>query len=319
MIYEPTPDNLESFAENLRRGGCVAFPTETVYGLGANALDGEAVARIFDAKGRPSFNPLIVHVTCLAEAQQYGVFSNTALTLAQAFWPGPLTLVVPRTSDCPVSELVSAGLPTIALRVPAHDIAHQLMRTAGCPLAAPSANKSGHLSPTRPEHVNQSLPDIPVLNGQQLTVGLESTIIGCLDDTPTLLRLGGLAREEIEAVVATPLNEIAETGDSTAKLAPGRLLRHYAPQARLRLNADTTEAGEALLAFGPPIPSHDGPMINLSPVQDVTEAAANLFSALHELDRKAEKIAVMPVPSHGLGAAINDRLERAARGHEGRS
>ena len=193
------------------------------------------------------------------------------------------------------------------------------MRTAGC---RPRSTKRQQVRASQldtPEHVNQSLPDIPALNGQQLTVGLESTIIGCLDDTPTLLRLGGLAREEIEAVVATPLNEIAETGDSTAKLAPGRLLRHYAPQAHLRLNADTTEAGEALLAFGSPIPSHDGPMINLSPVQDVTEAAANLFSALHELDRKAEKIAVMPVPSHGLGAAINDRLERAARGHEGRS
>ncbi|MGC6512811.1 MAG: L-threonylcarbamoyladenylate synthase [Parvibaculales bacterium] len=318
MIYQSTPDNIAHLADRLRQGDCIAFPTETVYGLGANALDGTAVAGIYDAKGRPSFNPLIVHVSSLEEAQTYGIFSSTALTLAQAFWPGPLTLVVPRTPECPVSELVSAGLPTLALRVPAHDVARRLLTAAGCPLAAPSANRSGHLSPTRPDHVSQSLPDIPVLDGGHLAVGLESTIVGCLDDTPTLLRPGGLAREDIEAVLTTPLGAIPETDDNTAKLAPGRLLRHYAPRAGMRLNAETTEAGEALLAFGPPPQGHDGPMINLSPTENLTEAAANLFSALHELDERAEKIAVMPIPYHGLGAAINDRLERAARGYTDR-
>ena len=314
MIYEPTTDNINMLAKQLREGSCVAFPTETVYGLAANALDGAAVAGIYHAKGRPNFNPLIVHVVSLEEAKKYGVFTQAAQLLAQTFWPGPLTLVVPRTPDCAISELVSAGLPSIALRVPAHELARQLIASADCPLAAPSANKSGHLSPTRAEHVSQSLPHIPILSGQPTNIGVESTIIGCLEETPTLLRLGGLAREDIETVIGKPLNEVSESDGDTAQLAPGRLLRHYAPQAQLRLNAKTTKTGEALLAFGPPLSNHVGPVINLSLEKNLHEAAANLFSALHELDRQGEKIAVMPIPHNGLGAAINDRLERAARG-----
>lgn len=321
MIFAPTTENISLLAAEIRQGNCVAFPTETVYGLGADATNGTAIAQIFSTKQRPSFNPLIVHVPDLAAATKIGVFDETALALAEKFWPGPLTLVVPRQPDCPIHDLVSAGLPTIALRVPANPLARTLIEQADCPIAAPSANQSGTLSPTKAIHVQNSLPDISILEGDTeghaAEIGLESTIIGCLSETPTVLRLGGLATEEIEAYLGFKIPHLPESDDTadatSAKLAPGRLLKHYAPQATLRINATQVEPDEALLAFGPPL-AHEGPLINLSETRNLNEAAANLFAALHELDSKAEKIAVMHIPETGLGAAINDRLTRAAQG-----
>ena len=321
MIFSPTTENISQLAAEIRRGKCVAFPTETVYGLGADATNGAAIAQIFSIKQRPSFNPLIVHVPDLSAAKKIGVFNHHALALAERFWPGPLTLVVPRQPECQISDLVSAGLPTIALRVPANPLARAFIEQAGCPIAAPSANKSGTLSPTKAQHVQETLPDISILDGDMegnaAEIGLESTIIGCLSETPTLLRLGGLASEEIEAYLGCKISQLPESDDTEdatgAKLAPGRLLKHYAPQAALRLNATHVEHGEALLAFGKPL-AHDGPTINLSETRNLNEAATRLFAALHELDGKGNKIAVMPIPENGLGAAINDRLSRAAQG-----
>jgi L-threonylcarbamoyladenylate synthase len=304
--------DIEPAAAALAQGKLVAFPTETVYGLGANALDDRAVARVYEAKGRPRINPLIVHVAERADAFRLGVFNGAAHALAEAFWPGPLTLVVPRSDDCPVSLLASAGLASLAIRMPNHDLARKLIATAGVPVVAPSANLSGHVSPTTVAHVLEGLAgriDM-VLDGGACQFGIESTIVSCLEGRPELLRPGALARGRIEEVLGEPLKSRAEEG---RPIAPGALASHYAPAAALRLGASRADEGEALLAFGPQVPEHSGPTFNLSPAGDVTEAAANLFAMLRELDASGVKtIAVMPIPNEGLGEAINDRLQRAA-------
>jgi L-threonylcarbamoyladenylate synthase len=306
-------------AKALRRGKLVAFLTETVYGLGANALDERAVARVFEAKGRPRINPLIVHVAERADAFRLGVFNTTARRLADAFWPGPLTLVVPRAEDCPVSLLASAGLASLAIRVPGHDVARQLITMAGVPVVAPSANLSSRVSPTTAAHVLDGLAgriDM-VLDGGPCEIGIESTVVSCLEDRPELLRHGAVTRESIEAVLGA---SIKVRTDRRRPAAPGSLDSHYAPAAALRLGACDAGEGEALLAFGPNAPAHSGPVLNLSPTGDLTEAAANLFAMLRQLDATgAPRIAVMPIPQAGLGEAINDRLSRAAAPRGGES
>jgi L-threonylcarbamoyladenylate synthase len=298
----------------------VAFPTETVYGLGADATDGEAVARLFMAKGRPSFNPLIAHVEDVAAARRLARFDAHAERLA-ALWPGPLTLVLPRTADCPVAELATAGLDTIAVRVPASPVARVILKVFGRPVVAPSANRSGHVSPTTAAHVLADLGgriDL-LVDGGPTPVGLESSIVACLGK-PELLRPGGLPRETIEHALGHALIDgsrlAAADADADAPLAPGMLASHYAPRAPLRLDAQNVAPGEALVAFGPDLPpgaAQAMAMRNLSPTGDLVEAAANLFSHLRALDAAgAATIAVMPVPRDGLGEAINDRLERAA-------
>jgi L-threonylcarbamoyladenylate synthase len=304
------PDTLSEAARILRAGGLVAFPTETVYGLGADATNGEAVARIFEAKGRPRFNPLIVHVRSLEEAKSYAMFGAAAEKLAQHYWPGALTLVVPRKPGTRLSELVSAGLDTVALRVPSHPLAQELLAASGLPLAAPSANASGRITSTSAAHVAQSLGSAVdlILDGGATPLGLESTIIGFDGGIPLLLRVGAIAREAIEEIVG-PLKTHA---DDKVR-APGQLASHYAPRAAMRLRATTVESGEALLAFGRDVPPGAAIVQNLSMTGSLREAAANLFAMLHRLDASgAPRIAVMPIPDHGIGEAINDRLERAA-------
>ncbi len=310
-------------ARCLAAGGLVAFPTETVYGLGADATDPAAIARLYQAKGRPSFNPLIAHVSDLSAGMRFGSFDATAIALANAFWPGPLTLVLPKTRDCAVADLATAGLDTVAIRVPAHPLARAILQAFGGPVVAPSANLSGHVSPTTAAHVQGDLAgriDL-IVDGGAVTVGVESTIVGCFD-APMLLRPGGLPRGEIERVLGRALVHPPDEANSenSQPLAPGMLASHYAPRTKVRLNADSIEAGDVLLAFG-----SDGVrgvaastiVMNLSPRGDLAEAAANLFGYLRELDTKgARAIAVMPVPDHGLGEAINDRLRRAAMGRE---
>lgn len=297
-----TSAGIDTAARVLADGGLVAFPTETVYGLGADARNGRAVADVFAAKGRPGFNPLIVHVDSLSAAQKYGTFSDQMLQLAQAFWPGPLTLVVPLAPGHGLSPLVTAGLNSVGLRVPTHPLAQHLLAAFDGPIAAPSANPSGRISPTTADHVLAGLGDKidAVLDGGACTVGLESTIVG--GTPPALLRHGGIAREGIEALIAGPL---AAAGKGIS--APGQLPSHYAPQARVRLNATRAQDGELLLGFG----AMDCDL-NLSPAGDLKEAAANLFDHLHRLDAQAKPIAVAPIPEQGLGRAINDRLKRAA-------
>jgi len=305
---------VEAAAEALRAGKLVALPTETVYGLGADATSDEAVAAIFEAKGRPRFNPLIFHVLDVEQGRHYGEFNRLALKLADAFLPGALTLIVPRLEGCAISHLATAGLDTVALRMPAHPVARALLRAARIPIAAPSANKSGRVSPTTADHVREQLGaqvDI-IIDGGPCSVGIESTIVACVGDDPVLLRPGGISREEIETAIGRRLHERkARSGD--APTAPGQLRSHYAPRAKLRLEATDVLLGEALLAFGPDLPATDGLVLNLSEAGNVREAAANLFAHLRELDDSGvETIAVMPVPEDGLGDAINDRLKRAA-------
>ena len=315
-----TPDEagLDRAAALLRDGGLVAFPTETVYGLGADATNGEAVAGIYAAKERPRFNPLIAHVASLDAALDQGVFDRTARSLAEAFWPGPLTLVVPAASACTVSDLARAGLPTVALRVPAHPVAIALLARVGRPVAAPSANRSGRVSPTTASHVLADLDGRvdAVLDGGAAPVGIESTVVACLDGPPRLLRPGGAAREAIEAGLGGALLSPAE--DGARPLAPGMTASHYAPRAAVRLDATAIRPGEAALMFGPELPpgaEDTGAALNLSPRGDPAEAAANLFAHLRALDASgAAIIAVAPIPATGLGEAINDRLRRAAAG-----
>jgi L-threonylcarbamoyladenylate synthase len=289
------------------------MPTETVYGLAANAGDGEAVARIFEAKGRPRINPLIVHLAEPRNVENFAISCEFSGILAESFWPGPLTLVMPRREGAPLSDLVSAGLPTVAIRIPAHSAARDLIRAAGVPIAAPSANLSGQVSPTTAAHVAADLGhrvDM-VLDGGPCTAGLESTIIGFPDGVPTLLRAGAIPREAVEAVLGRPLALPAPACDGTL-LAPGMMTSHYAPRARLRLDADAPRSGEAYLAFGP-APDRDAPTLTLSAARNLREAAANLFAHLRSLDTGTiEVIAVAPIPEEGLGEAINDRLRRAA-------
>jgi L-threonylcarbamoyladenylate synthase len=312
-----------SAARCLAAGGLVGFPTETVYGLGADATNPAAITRLYLAKGRPSFNPLIAHVGDLEAARQIAHFDATALVLAEAFWPGPLTLVLPKTRDCAVADLATAGLDTVAIRIPSHPLARQILRAFGGPVVAPSANLSGHVSPTTAAHVQSDLAgriDL-IVDGGPVAVGVESTIIGCFE-APMLLRPGGLPRGEIERVLGRTLAQPPDDpdGDSSQPLAPGMLASHYAPRTPVRLNADRVEPGEALLAFGPDAVSGmnaAAAMMNLSSSGDLAEAAARLFGYLRALDAKgARAIAVMPVPHHGLGEAINDRLRRAAVGRD---
>lgn len=315
-IIAPDEAGLAACVATLKNGAAIGLPTETVYGLAADATSGAAIAEIYRLKNRPRFNPLICHVATMGMAQTLGVFNETAAKLAAAFWPGPLTLVVPRAPDCRVDPLASAGLDTIAIRLPAHETARELLTAFGGPLVAPSANPSGRLSPSTAAHVAALLPEIDVLDGGPCPIGLESTIIGCLDETPLWLRAGGLAREEIEAVLGHNLADVPETDDAEAKLAPGRLARHYAPQSRLRLNAETAKANELLIGFGPD--AVDDCFANLSPTADLAEAAAHLFAVLHAADAaaqtEAKSLAIMAIPETGLGEAINDRLRRAAKG-----
>lgn len=310
---------LAEAADLLRAGGLVAFPTETVYGLGADATNSEAVERLYAVKGRPAFNPLIVHVADLASARALAIFDPLAERLATAFWPGPLTLVLPQSPGCPVAKQAMAGLPTIALRVPASAEAQALLRAFGGALVAPSANLSGHVSPTLAAHVRADLDGLVplVLDGGAAMVGVESSIVACLHGAPALLRPGGLSGEAIEAALSHPLTrERQERGAQRAPTAPGQLQSHYAPRARLRTEASRLEPGEALLAFGPsPLPGAEAAVatLNLSPQSNLEEAAANLFAFLRRLDASGvTMIAVMPIPSTGLGEAINDRLRRAA-------
>jgi L-threonylcarbamoyladenylate synthase len=306
-------------ARCLAAGGLVAFPTETVYGLGADATNGQAVARLYEAKGRPAFNPLIAHVTGVAAAQTLARFNADAARLAETFWPGPLTLVLPKAAGCRVADLATAGLDTIAVRVPDHAVAQKILAAFGKPVVAPSANRSGHVSPTTAAHVLADLRgriDL-IVDGGATAVGVESTIVACLDQ-PVLLRPGGVPREAIERALARPLAR-APFGATSAEqrpLAPGMLASHYAPRTRLRLDATTVKEGEALLAFGSkPAAGAEraARVLNLSARGDLVEAAANLFSHLRALDAAgARTIAVMPVPHQGLGEAINDRLIRAA-------
>ncbi|MDX2264672.1 MAG: L-threonylcarbamoyladenylate synthase [Hyphomicrobiales bacterium] len=287
----------------IRSGGLVAFATETVYGLGADATNAAAVARIFAAKGRPSHNPLIVHVEGLTQAEEYAELGEAARALAAAFWPGPLTIVAPLGKDARLAGAVTAGLPTVALRAPAHPTAQALLRAADRPIAAPSANRSGHVSATAAEHVAADLRDAVdmILDSGPCPGGLESSIVSVAGE-PALLRPGAIPREALEAVCG-PLADAGETVQ-----APGMLASHYAPAARLRLNADVAQPGEAHLGFGGVAGD-----LNLSPRGDLAEAAANLFAYLRRLDvGGARAIAVAPIPAHGLGEAINDRLRRAA-------
>lgn len=296
-------------AQLLKNGGLVAFPTETVYGLGADATSDAAVARIFAAKQRPQFNPLISHLSDPDSAFRLGQFSQNAEKLAAAFWPGPLTLVVERRKDCPVSLLCSAGLSSIALRVPNHPVALELLRAVGRPLAAPSANLSGRISPTTAEHVRRSLGsavDI-ILDGGPCCVGVESTVVQCHDGGVVLLRTGGITREQIEAVLVRKLESAAAT--PSIFHSPGQLESHYAPKATLRLNALSPKPGEVYLGFG----EHDHGFWSLSKTGNLQEATSNLFMMLHAIDDASlQAIAVAPIPMNGLGEAINDRLRRAA-------
>jgi len=313
-ILPATEANILEAASLLRDGALVAFPTETVYGLGANALDDRAVAKIFAAKERPRFNPLIVHVRDREEADELVTFNPSASALADTFWPGALTLVLPRKEPSPLAQLVSAGLPTAAVRSPADPIARALVDAAGVPIAAPSANRSGRVSPTRAADVAEDLQgrvDV-ILDGGSCPMGIESSVIGFDGTRPILLRPGAVPRSAIEKVLG-PLSGAA----SGIVQAPGMLASHYAPRAKLRLNATEVHPGEALLAFGPDVPPRASFVHNLSPTSDLTEAAANLFHMLRSLDRTgAEVIAVMPIPDCELGEAINDRLERAAHPRE---
>jgi L-threonylcarbamoyladenylate synthase len=314
-IVNASPEAIAEAATALRAGRLVAFPTETVYGLGADATNGRAVAAVFEAKGRPTFNPLIAHVATLEAAAALGHLTEAGAKLARAFWPGPLTLVLRKREDCRVADLATAGLDTIAVRVPAHSVAQALLRAARVPVAAPSANRSGHVSPTTAAHVAQDLGErvAMILDGGAATIGLESTVVDATGDDPVVLRLGAASREHIARVLGRPV--AVATGAPHTPASPGMLARHYAPAARLRLNATEVRPGEALLAFGAAnVPPHDGVMLNLSWSGDLVEAAANLFAALRALDASGAKtIAVMPVPEQGLGEAINDRLRRAAR------
>jgi L-threonylcarbamoyladenylate synthase len=313
------PDDLgiRQAAALLGRGGLVAFPTETVYGLGADGRDATAIARLYAAKERPRFNPLISHVADIVAARRRGRFDACAEQLAAAFWPGPLTLVLPVTPDCDVSDLARAGLESVAIRVPAHPIGHRLLAEAGFPVVAPSANRSGRVSPTEAVHVLGDLDGRidAIIQGGPTQVGVESTIVACLGGAPTLLRPGGVAREAIEAVLGAKLAQPAARS-AAAPLAPGALASHYAPRALVRLNARYIRPGEAALLFGNrDMPGADqaAAIVNLSRNGDLAEAAANLFAAMRQLDlSSAATIAVAVIPPHGLGEAVNDRLSRAA-------
>ena len=309
-ILAPDPTGIARAAELLASGALVAIPTETVYGLAADARNGVAVAAIFEAKGRPSFNPLIVHVADLRQAEEFAVFSDTALALAQAFWPGPLTLVLPQRRGTGIAKLATAGLDTLAIRVPAHDVAQALLRRFGGPVAAPSANPSGRISPTSGDHVIAGLgPKVAaILDAGPTPVGLESTILAVEGERVRLLRQGGVPQEALEPLTG-PLSIEATPGGIEA---PGQLASHYAPKSRLEMDSDLADPAAIRVGFGPGAAD-----LSLSPAGDLREAAARLFAVLHQADAMAEAtgkhwIAVAPIPEVGLGRAINDRLRRAS-------
>lgn len=306
-LLPPSPDSIVLATTALKQGGLIAIPTETVYGLAADATSDSAVAALYEAKGRPSFNPLIAHVASLEAAAAQAVLSDEALVLAAAFWPGPLTLVLPVAAHGTVCDLARAGLDTIAIRMPAHPVARDLLNAFDGPLVAPSANPSGRISPTTAAHVATDMGEQvdAILDGGPCDLGLESTIVDCTGEVPALLRTGALATEDIEAVSGALRRP---ESDPRAPSSPGQLLRHYAPKAALRLNAASPAEDEAYLGFGP----GDAAM-NLSDSANLREAAANLFAMLRALDIRHDRIAVAPIPSTGLGEAINDRLKRAAQ------
>jgi L-threonylcarbamoyladenylate synthase len=307
-----THETIQQAAALIQAGHLIGVPTETVYGLAADATNDLAVAKIFETKGRPQFNPLIVHVSCLEQARRYVEFTPLAEHLAQAFWPGPLTLVLRRSYAAGISQLVSAGLDTIAIRCPAHPVIRELIEAAGCPLAAPSANPSGRISPTTAQHVFDGFVGCEeprlILDGGACAVGLESTVVDATGDAAVILRPGGLSAESIQVICSVV------QADSQGEIAsPGMLIKHYSPKHNIRLDAEEVLPGEVLLAFGPYMLSGGSKVLNLSPAGDLVEAAANLFSMLHQLDGlESDGIAVMTIPSKGLGVAINDRLKRAA-------
>jgi L-threonylcarbamoyladenylate synthase len=316
-ILSATAATIAEAARHLRSGGLVAFPTETVYGLGADATQHKAVAAIYELKGRPSFNPLIAHVADLETAERYAVFDHRARYLARRLWPGALTLVLPRNRHAPMSDLVTAGLPTLAIRVPDHPVALQLLQALGRPIAAPSANRSGKVSPTTAEHVDEEFGArlAMILDGGPTRVGLESTVLDLTGERPVLLRPGGVTRETLEASLGEVdvAAESQATSQAKSPKSPGMLLSHYAPRLPVRLTCDNPQPGEALLAFGPDVPEGFALVENLSPRGNPVEAAANLFAALRRLDQpELTGIAVMPIPSQGLGLALQDRLRRAA-------
>lgn len=307
---------LRQAAAYVQAGKLVAFPTETVYGLGADATNDTAVAAIFAAKGRPRFNPLIVHVADSTKAQQYGRWNKTAQKLAENCWPGPLAIVVRRKKDSPLSLLVSAGTDTVALRVPGHAGAQALLRAAGCPIAAPSANRSGRISPTRAEHVQEELGGAVslILDGGACQEGVESTVVDCTQEPAVLLRPGAISRERLQAVLGRAVADKPQQMEKSHGLAsPGLLSSHYAPSLPVALHVTQPQHNDAYLAFGPKVPEGAAVTLNLSPAGDLKEAAANLFAMLRALDKPCyRRIAVMPIPPEGLGEAINDRLQRAA-------
>ena len=329
QIISASLEAINRAAAIIKGGGLVGMPTETVYGLAANALDGKAVARIFEAKGRPQFNPLIVHVNDIDAAQEIAHMSEQDKVVAEAFWPGPLTLILRKREDSGLSDLVSAGLPSVAVRVPSHKTARALIAASGVPIAAPSANKSGTLSTTTPAHVAQSLGDEVemILADGASEVGLESTVLDCTGDNPTILRPGAVTDEKLSEVLGCKVGYDLGNKESGDVKSPGQLLCHYAPATPVRLSVVDVEEGEALLTFGSAqslgmrssgeqaikaLP--EGSVAHLSLEGDLYEAAANLFSMLHQLDDPAHKaIAVMEVPDYGVGVAINDRLRRAAQ------
>ena len=324
-ILSTSSEHLGKAAQLLSEGHTVALPTETVYGLGADATNGSAVAQIFTAKERPQFNPLICHVDSIKMAEVYADFSDTAHIIAQNFWPGPLTLILPLKENSAIHPLVTAGLKTVGIRMPKHNVMVDIITRLGKPIAAPSANTSGKLSPTTPQHVIESLDDNLdyIVTGGKSTIGLESTILDLTSDTPCLLRAGYITQEDIETLVG-PIDSNIHNSNDTTPQSPGQLLKHYAPKSPLRLNAVDMNPGEALLGFGSTkfmgikgggsvkdLP--DRHYLNLSETGDLIEAASNLFSMLHSLDTVgAHTIAVMNIPDTGIGQAINDRLKRAA-------
>lgn len=316
QIFSTEQEDIKAAAKIIADGGLLAFPTETVYGLGANACDSDALARLYAAKGRPRFNPLIVHAASIEALEAHVAFSEDAKTLADRFWPGPLTMVLPRLEDTRLSPLVSAGLPSAAVRIPASETARKLLSLLKDPVAAPSANRSGQLSPTMPAHVLSELHDKihGLIEAGSCAIGVESTIISLTEETPVLLRAGGLARSALEEAlgkeIASPHQNMDGVESNTeARPAPGLLQSHYAPRALVRLNAKAAQEGETLLGFG----EVSGASLNLSLNGDLLEAASNLFAMLHELDALGVgAIAVSPIPENGLGEAINDRLRRAA-------
>lgn len=324
ILSAQSPDAIQKAIDCLKNGDLVAFPTETVYGLGADARNGHAVAKIFEAKGRPSFNPLILHFADESRIAAYAEMTDQARLLATHFWPGPMTLVLDRKDNCPASDLVSAGLPTIAVRIPAHPTAQKLLETFGAPIAAPSANKSEEISPTSPAHVQHSLGDaVPlILAGGSCKIGLESTIIDMTGSKPVILRPGSITAEDLHTALGEDIGSAENLSDKP--LAPGMMKKHYAPSIPLRMNAIDLQPGEALLAFGSDkfmgikgggaakdLP--DSMRCNLSERADLYEAAANLFAMMRMLDHTDHTgIAVMEIPDKGIGIAMNDRLRRAS-------